>query len=223
MDKNKILVIAPHLDDEVIGCGGAIARFAKEGNEIYVAIITKGVTPLYSDIDIAKTRGEARCAHKILGVKKTHFLDFPAAELDTVMHRKLNQSIGELFQKIQPQVIFIPFLGDIHFDHQLVFCSSLVASRPVNQFSPVTIYAYEALSETNWNAPYITPAFIPNVFVDIEKYLDMKLAAFECFQSQCKKFPNERSLESIEYLAKLRGSQVNRKAAEAFLLIRGIV
>lgn len=220
---DNVIVIAPHPDDEVLGCGGVIARFIDEGRKVYVAIVTKGCEPLYTKEQVENGRQELRNAHKILGVTETYFLDFPAAELDQVMHRKLNQSLSELFQKIQPQSVFMPFFGDLHCDHRLSFVSALVASRSVNVLSPRQIYVYETLSETNWNAPYITPAFVPNVFIDIEKYLDKKLSAFKCFESQRKKFPHERSVECLEYLAKLRGAQVNRKAAEAFVLVREIL
>lgn len=220
---NRILIIAPHPDDEVLGCGGVMARFSGENSEIHVVIVTKGCSPLYSETQVACSRRETKKAHNLLGVKKSYWLDFPAAELDMVMHRELNQSLCELLKEVRPEVLFIPFLGDTHLDHQLVFSSSLVASRPASQFCPKSIYAYETLSETNWNAPHVTPAFVPNVFFDIEEYLEKKLAAFKCYASQCKVFPNERSIESLEYLAKLRGSQVNRKAAEAFMLIRNII
>lgn len=220
---DSVIIIAPHPDDEVLGCGGVIARFIDEGRKVYVAIVTKGCKPLYTKEQVKSGRQEVKKAHKILGITATYFLDFPAAELDQVMHRKINQSLSELFRKIQPQSVFIPFFGDLHCDHRLSFVSALVASRPVSVFSPRQIYVYETLSETNWNAPYITPTFVPNVFIDIEKYLDKKLNAFRCFKSQCKKFPHERSVECLEYLAKLRGAQVNRKAAEAFILVREIL
>jgi LmbE family N-acetylglucosaminyl deacetylase len=220
----KVLVIAPHPDDEVLGVGGTIAKFASKGNEIYVVVVTKGYPPLFSEDMVIRGRQEALKAHELLGVKKTFFLDkFPAAKLDTVPHSEINAELANIIHMLKPDILFIPFNGDIHLDHQQVFLSSLVAIRPNGcGFSPQSVYAYETLSETNWNAPYLTPGFIPNVFIDISDFLDKKIQAMKSYQSQVKPFPNERSLESLHALATLRGSTVGVKAAEAFVLIREI-
>lgn len=220
---NRVLIIAPHPDDEVLGVGGTIARFADEGHEVYVVIMTKGYPPDFSEETNQTDRQEALAAHQVLGVKETMFLSLPAARLDTVPHRDVNAQLFELIQKIQPNTLFIPFVGDIHIDHQLVFLSSLVAARPNNPDAPKAIYAYETLSETNWNAPYLTANFVPNVFVDISPYLETKLEAMGMYASQIKPFPNERSEESLRALATLRGSTVGRFAAEAFYLVRQVI
>jgi len=220
---NKVLVIAPHPDDEVLGVGGTIAKFASMGDEIYVVIVTKGYPPLFSEEMVIRGREEALKAHELLGVKKTFFLDkFPAAKLDTIPHSEINAELTNMIQMLKPDILFIPFNGDIHLDHQLVFLSSLVAVRPNGNFSPKCIFAYETLSETNWNAPYLTPGFIPNVFVDISDFIDRKIQAMKLYQSQLKPFPHERSIESLQALATLRGSTIGVRAAEAFVLIREI-
>ncbi len=217
--KDKILVIAPHTDDEVLGVGGTMARLAALGAEVCVAIMTEG----YSAEEIECDRQEALAAHKLLGVKQTIFLPLPAANLDTIPHRDINRHLNEVIQNIQPEVLYIPFTGDLHLDHQRVFLSALVAARPNRPGAPRAIYAYETLSETNWNAPYLAPNFVPNVFVDISNYLEMKIQAMQLYASQIKPFPNERSEESLRALATLRGSTVNCFAAEAFVLVREIV
>lgn len=219
----RILVIAPHPDDEVLGCGGTIAKLAADGNEVFVGILTKARPPLFSDEYIAQGRKEALIAHQLLGVKETFFFELPAAELDVTSHSTINQTVGKLMNDLQPDTVFIPFLGDLHLDHQRLFLSALVASRPNADVYPVKILAYETLSETNWNAPYLTPAFHPNVFFDISDYLGLKLKAFSAYQSQVKLFPHERSVDALEALAKLRGSTVFSKAAEAFVLIRDVI
>lgn len=218
----RALVLAPHPDDEVLGCGGTIARLAGMGREVHVGIITCGHEPRYSAASVAQVADEARAAHARLGVTRTHQLDFPAAELDRVAHGALNAGIDALVESIDPDTLFVPFLGDIHLDHQLVFASAMVAARPRARAFPVRIYAYETLSETNWNAAPLTPAFIPNVFVDIGEHLEAKLAAFALFASQVREAPDERSLATITALATLRGATVHRAAAEAFILIREI-
>lgn len=219
----RILVIAPHPDDEVLGCGGTMARLADMGSSVEVAIVTEGKPPRYDRVGVAKIRAEATAAHVLLGVRSTHYLDLPAAELDGIPHADLNAAIGALIEATMPDTIFVPFVGDIHLDHQLVFRSTMVAARPRQASYPRTILAYETLSETNWSAPYVEPIFAPTVYVDIASTLDRKLAAFAAYESQCCVFPNERSPEAIRALAMLRGATVHRHAAEAFVLVREVI
>lgn len=216
------LVIAPHPDDEVLGVGGTIARLSAQGAEVHVAIVTRGEPPRFSAEYTENVRAECAAAHRRLGVARTHYLDFPAAELDRIGHAELNARIGELVAEVAPDTLFVPFIGDIHLDHQLVFTSALVASRPRQAGVPVRILAYETLSETNWWAPGITPAFVPNVFVDIANTIETKIEAFREFHSQVKAVPDERSPEVIRALALVRGATVYRHAAEAFMLVRQI-
>lgn len=219
----RALVIAPHPDDEVLGCGGTMARLAAMGREVHVAVMTRGMAPRFSEEGVAAVKAEAHAAHALLGIKATHWRDFPAAELDRVAHADVNAAMGDLVREIAPDALFLPFLGDIHLDHQLIFLSGMVAARPRGAVYPLRVYAYETLSETNWSAPGITPAFHPNVFVDISDTVDLKCRAFsECFKSQVQAFPSERSLEALRALALLRGATVYRQAAEAFMLMREV-
>ncbi|MFN0192920.1 MAG: PIG-L deacetylase family protein [Aestuariivirga sp.] len=216
----RTLVIAPHPDDDVLGAGGTMAKIARSGQDVHVVVVTTGKPPAYSAESVARVRAEAAEAHGILGVKTTSWLDLPAAQLPEVANAQLNGTIRDAVTRISPRTIFAPFPGDIHIDHQLVFLSTLVASRPHQAEFPATLLAYETLSETNWNAPYITPPFVPNVFLDIEATLDKKLAAMRAFSSQLRAAPHERSLEALQALATLRGATVHRAAAEAFVLVR---
>jgi LmbE family N-acetylglucosaminyl deacetylase len=218
---DRALVIAPHPDDEVLGCGGTMARLAANGADVHVGIVTRATARFGPGAAETGVR-EARNAHQQLGVTRTHFLNLPAAELDTLPHARLNEAIGTLVAAVAPDTLFIPFVGDIHLDHQLAFLSSMVAARPRGAAPPRRVYAYETLSETNWYAPGITPAFTPNVHVDISATLERKLDALACYASQVKAFPDERSIEAVRALATLRGAAVNRRAAEAFLLLRQI-
>lgn len=218
----RTLVIAPHPDDEVLGCGGTIARIADSGQDVHVAIVTRGYEPAFSSESVEQVRAEMAEAHKILGVSQCHFLDLPAAALDTLPGAELNAAIGGLVAEVAPQTLFLPFVGDIHRDHQLIFTAGLVAARPRNLDAPRRIYAYETLSETNWAAPGVTEAFTPNVFFDVSETIERKVRAFACFESQVKPYPDERSLKTIEALATVRGSTVYLPAAEAFVLLREI-
>lgn len=219
----RILVIAPHADDEVLGVGGTIARFAAEGAEVYVVVVTCGYPPDYPPESSQEVRQQALLAHRLLGVKHTQFLPLPAANLDSVSYRDINRQLLDVIRNIRPEILYIPFNGDLHIDHQKVFLSALVAARPNSHYAPKAIYAYETLSETNWNAPYLTPNFVPSVFVDISGYLDAKIEAMQLYASQLKPFPHERSEEALRALATLRGSTVGRFAAEAFVLVREVI
>ena len=218
----RTLVIAPHPDDEVLGAGGTMARLAAAGNEVFVVVVTKGTAPAYSTEAIRQVRSEAALAHAHLGVRETFWLDHPAAQLAEIAHFALNASIQTLVAKLAPSTLLVPFLGDIHMDHQLVFMSSMVAARPHQADYPRTILSYETMSETNWNAPYLTPAFVPNVFIGIEDHVDRKLEAMAMFASQVRQPPHERSIETLRALATLRGSTVHKMAAEGFVLVRHV-
>ncbi len=219
---STVLVVAPHPDDEVLGVGGTIARLAREGACVDVAIVTKGRSPPFDAALIERGRSEALAAHRLLGVRETLFLDFPAAELDSVPHSDLNRALAAVIRERTPSTVFVPFVGDLHLDHQRIFHSALVAARPNSPHAPGQLYAYETLSETNWNAPYLSPVFQPNVFFDITQDLQTKLRAMSCFQSQLRAFPDERSIEAVEHLARYRGATVSRGAAEAFVLVRNV-
>jgi N-acetylglucosamine malate deacetylase 1 len=219
----RLLVIAPHPDDEVLGCGGTIARMAAQGAEVHVAVVTRGSPPAFTEEMTERVRSEAKAAHACLGVQQTHWLDLPAAQIAETPHATLNRALLTLLRDVVPDTLLVPFVGDVHMDHQLIFLSSLVAARPTQSQYPRTIMAYETVSETNWNAPYVTPSFVPNVFIDIASTLERKLEAASMFASQIRDFPHERSIETLRALAIVRGTAVHLKAAEAFVVLRNVI
>jgi LmbE family N-acetylglucosaminyl deacetylase len=219
----SILVIAPHPDDEILGCGGVIARHISGGDEVTVCIISNHDAPIYTSEHREITKQEARSAHKLLGIKETIFLDYAAVTLNDLPVYERNGAIGKVVKSVEPTVVYIPHAGDMHIDHRLVAESALVAVRPLANCSIREVYAYETLSETEWNAPRAEYAFIPNHFVDISKYLAQKLEAMSCFKSQLYDAPHPRSLEALSNLAKMRGATISVKAAEAFMLIRSVI
>ncbi len=223
MQTNNILILAPHPDDEVLGCGATIKRLSDEGHNLYVLVVTRGISKFYSDDKIENVRNEALQAHRLLGVQQTFFLDFPAPELDTVPLADISREISKVLSENKINVLYLPHRGDIHNDHRVVFNAGLVAARPVGGCTVTEIYAYETLSETEWAAPFADDAFIPTCFVNVEETLNAKMEAMKCFKSQLKAFPNPRSLETIEALAKFRGATVGFKSAEAFMVIRQII
>jgi len=212
-----ILVIAPHPDDEVLGCGGTIANHCQQGDAVYLCVVTKAYTPDWSKKFLKDRPKKVQRANKILGIKKTYFLDFPTVKLDTIPQKKLNEAILGIVKKVNPDVLFIPHRGDLNRDHRLIFEASLVATRPgPHQVS--RILSYESLSETEWGQP-IAP-FLPNVYVDISKTLDKKIAAMKCNQEEIRPMPHPRSLEIIKSLAQKRGSEAGLLCAESFALIK---
>lgn len=218
----RVLVIAPHPDDEIIGVGGTIAKRAKNGDEVFVCVVTKGQEPLFSKESVESVRQECREADKLLGVKRTVFLDFPAVMLETVPRYQLNSKICEVIQKVNPVEVYIPHRGDMQLDHQIVVDAAMVALRPRGEIYPKRIYAYETLSETGWNVPNTVNEFIPTVYEDITDTFHAKLDAMSMFETQLAPFPSARSIGAIEALARFRGASVSLGAAEAFSLIREV-
>lgn len=218
----RIAIVAPHPDDEILGCGGTMARAAEAGAEVHVVVVTRGQLPLFDAHLVRQIRSETLSAHEMIGVTDTQFLDFPAAALDQVKRSELNQALSAALTRIKPDMLLIPFVGDIHLDHQIIFNAALVYARPRSNDGPSCVLAYETLSETNWLAPGVTPAFVPNMFIDISDTIEKKIAAFQFFRSQVKPSPDERSIDAIRALATIRGATVYRNAAEAFVLVRQI-
>ncbi|MBE0655614.1 MAG: PIG-L family deacetylase [Bacteroidales bacterium] len=221
-NEKNILFIAPHPDDEVLGCGGIIKKLTDRNKNVWILVITRGKKEIYSEDKIQNVRQEALKAHTILGVSKTIFFDFPAPDLDLVSTSELAMNIVSVINDLEADTIYLPHRGDIHHDHRAVFYAGLVAARPVKNSPVKRIYTYETLSETEWAPPYGEDAFIPNRFVNICNEFPLKLEAMQCFKSQLREFPNSRSLKSIEALANFRGSTVGFTHAEAFMTIREI-
>lgn len=218
----SILVIAPHADDEIIGVGGTIARTIAEGSNVYVCVVTKGIEPLFSTEFMTQLRKETIKCHKQMGITKTFFLEYPSVMLEEQHRYEINQSLVNVLSEVNPDEVYIPHIGDMQKDHQIVAECAMVALRPKYSFAPRKIYAYETLSETGWNIPNIQNEFIPTSYVDISDFIDTKLKALQVFESQIAAFPNARSIEAVEALARYRGAVMNMNAAEAFTIIREI-
>jgi LmbE family N-acetylglucosaminyl deacetylase len=222
---NKVIVIAPHADDEILGCGGTIAKHIDELDDVFVIIATNasiGAPELFSRNSVNETRLEAINAHKFLGIKETFFLEFPAPALNAFPEFKISLALGEIFQKIQPTHLYLPHPGDLHQDHKAIYRAGIVAARPLGDMILRNIYIYETLSETEW-APMNEVGFRPNCFVDISRFFDKKIGAMNWYKSQLKDFPHSRSIKTIEALATLRGSTVGINRAEAFYIEREII
>ena len=220
--KKRVLVVAPHPDDEVLGAGGTIAKYSAQGHEVFVLIISGHLPPIYSRKAYEETVSEAYSAFSVLGVEKSEFLEIPATMIGDQPLHEVNGRISKVVSDFNPQIVLCPY-PDRHIDHRLVFDSVMVATRPVGVGRNIEILAaYETLSETHWNAPHIEPNFTPNWVVDISDYIDAKLAALKCYESQITDFPGPRSIEAVESLAKFRGTQAGFGYGEGFHIVRMI-
>lgn len=220
----KILVIAPHADDEVLGMGGTIARFAEEGKTVVVAVMTgHGAEPhpLWPKSTWDTVRAECQAAADILGVSEIIFEDLPAACLDSTPTWKINGVVEKLVERVSPQEIYLPFAYDLHKDHGSIAYAVNVAIRPylARAGSVRKVLAYETLSETHLAPPYLAPAFQPNVFFDISDTLQCKLDAMRAYQSQIQADNLPRSIAALSALAILRGTHIGCNAAEGFVLL----
>jgi LmbE family N-acetylglucosaminyl deacetylase len=221
VNPKRIVIIAPHPDDETLGTGGTIARFADAGVEVSVLIVSGHLPPLYPPSAFETTRREADKALKLLGAKRWHYEQVPATKVHELPVADLNGRIVKFVREIKPEVVLLPF-PDRHIDHRVIFDASVVACRPVHADAPRLVLAYETLSETHWNAPGIEPAFVPEFFVDITGVIERKISALACYESQVNDVPS-RSVEAVKALAKFRGSQNGCGYAEAFKVIRAVI
>ena len=216
-----MVVIAPHPDDETLGAGGTIARFAAVGVEVSVLIVSGHLPPLYPPAAFETTRREAQEAVAIMGAARVEFLEIPATYVHQKPVAEVNGAIARFVRDANAEWVLLPF-PDRHIDHRTIFDASVVACRPVHPSAPRTVLAYETLSETHWNVGGIEPAFIPDFYVDISDHIETKVAALKAYASQVHETPS-RSIDACRALAKFRGSQNGCEFAEAFKVVRIVV
>ena len=223
----KYLVIAAHPDDEVLGCGGSMAKWIKTGNEVHLLIMAEGATSRGKHRDRESCSEElsilaksVKQAADILGVKSVKMLDYPDNRMDSVDLLDVVKSVEEIVEKLKPELVVTHHAGDLNIDHQIVHHAVMSACRP--QFGSLVkrILSFEVPSATEWNSHTASIPFIPNWFEDISKTLELKIAALEAYKSEMRKWPHSRSIKGVEHLAHLRGASVGCEAAEAFVLIR---
>tara|TARA_B100000787_G_scaffold152593_1_gene126350 strand:+ start:43981 stop:44655 length:675 start_codon:yes stop_codon:yes gene_type:complete len=218
----KVLILSPHADDEILGCGGFISKFSKQNYHINVLILTnanKGAPEIYSPEKIKEIRNEAKISNNFIGTKKLFFEDLPALNLSNYPIYKIANVINKYIAEINPEIVLIPSANDIHDDHKIIFKAAKVSMRFNKKNNIKKILSYEVLSETEWNEN--EKSFNPNYFVKLDKSdIDKKVKAFLKYKSQVKKFPHPRSKEAIINLSKVRGSHVFMRHAEAFKVER---
>jgi len=221
MNNRRILIIAAHPDDEVLGCGGTIARHVDAGDSVEVIFVADGVTsrPACPQSEIAKRQEAARTALGILGVHRQHQLAFPDNRLDTVPLLDIVQALERLITLIAPEVVYTHHHGDLNVDHRRVHEAVLTACRPQPRNCIREIYSFEVMSSTEWNSSGKQP-FIPQMYIDISAQLTRKLEALAAYGDELRQAPHSRSIEHLRSLATHRGHEVGMLAAEAFSAIR---
>jgi len=222
------LIIAAHPDDEVLGCGGTIARLTNEMKDVFVAILGEGITSRYNkreqaDVSALETlRNSSKSVSKLLGVKELFLYNLPDNRFDTIPLLDIVKIIEALIDKVKPSTVFTHHGGDLNIDHSIIHRATLTATRPICGQPVKKVYAYEVPSSTEWAFDQFSQVFRANVFIDIGTTLEKKIKAMELYESEVRPFPHPRSPEALRLLAKRWGSVVGLDAAEAFELIREV-
>ena len=220
----KILIVAAHPDDEVLGCFGTVARLIQEGYEAYTLILGEGKTSRDEerqvDIrldDLAILSSEIENANNIIGIKKVFVESFPDNRFDSVDLLDIIKVVLKVKEEVQPDIIFTHYEHDLNIDHQVTYKAVMTATRPMENECVKEIYSFEILSSTEWNYPL---SFSPDTYFDINNTLDQKIEAMEKYASELCDYPHPRSLEGINLNARYQGMRVGKRAVEAFKSVR---
>ena len=223
----EILVIAAHPDDEVLGCGGAIARHARAGDSVRVVIMAEGVTSRTGPTAQAEVLGQLKVAatkaNQILGANELIMEGLPDNRIDSMDRLAVIQRVEAHIERWQPSIVYTHHVGDVNVDHQLVHHAVVTACRPQPLCCVERLLFFEVASSTEWQPPGSGVPFQPNWFVDITETLDAKLAALDAYRVEMREWPHPRSLRAVEHMARWRGASVGVTAAEAFSLGRQIL
>lgn len=228
-DKSNILVVVAHPDDEVLGCGGVIAKHADSGNYVYTLILGEGIASRYKEKKVVKKKEfrdlkiQAEKASRILGVKKIFFSDFPDNSFDSIPILNIIKEIERIKNITKPSIVYTHYYGDLNIDHSIVYKAVLTASRPLKDEIVREIYSFEVPSSTEWHGSDKEASFIPDRFVDISNTIKKKIEALRCYKQELRPYPHPRSVKGIRVLASKRGMEAGLKFAESFETIRAIV
>ncbi|MDG2127386.1 MAG: PIG-L family deacetylase [Fuerstiella sp.] len=215
MPHKRVLVIAAHPDDELLGCGGTVALHTQAGDEVTSVIVCEGESLRYGEDGVGQTDHIQEPA-RVLGVKEARTLKFPDQKLDTFTLTEIITPLEQAVQDTRPHIIYTQYGGDINRDHELLFKAMLVASRPTEDFIEA-VYAFDTASSTEWAYPR---TFIPDVWVDITSTLQTKLDAMACYESEVRAYPHPRSLDALANRSAAWGNQCCMKHAEVFMTVR---
>ena len=211
----RVLVIAAHPDDELLGCGGTVALHVKAGDTVTTVIVCEGESFRYGPAGVGQAQHMRRAAD-VLGVADLRPLGFPDQRLDTLTLTEIIAPLERIVREVQPQIVYCQYGGDINQDHEILFKAVLVATRATEP-AIEAVYAYDTASSTEWGFPR---RFVPDTWVDISTTLEQKLAAMACYESELRPYPHPRSLEALRHRARAWGNQQCLEAAEVFVTVR---
>lgn len=222
MNEKRVLVVAAHPDDEVLGCGGTVRKWRDCGAQTYALILAQGIAARGEEEGdslnkkIETLRANAKAAANIAGYHEIMFGDFPDNRMDSVDLLDITSVVERYIKDYEPQIILTHHHGDLNVDHRLSYQAVITACRPLQGCSVKEIYTYETPSSTEWNFPYYKNKFSPNFFVDITDTLQAKLDAVCCYATETRRAPHPRSSEALKAIAVRWGSVVGLDYAEAF-------
>ncbi|UJQ96055.1 PIG-L deacetylase family protein [Mariluticola halotolerans] len=222
---DRALIIAAHPDDEVLGCGGTMAKLAAGGTDVHVLFLADGVTArqeqsVADNAALERRRAAAGKACSILGASGVEFEDYPDNRMDTIALLSIAQSVESRIAAVKPELILTHYGNDLNIDHQRINQAVVTACRPQNRLCVKTLLFFEVGSSTEWQTPDFGRTFAPNWFEDISPFLEQKLQAMSAYEEELRDWPHPRSLKGIESLAAWRGASIGCDAAEAFVLGR---
>ncbi len=225
-----VCVIAAHPDDEVLGCGGAIAKHIQQGDDVHVLIMSEGITSRDQDRNVEKRSDElsdlvsaAQEANKILGSTSLAFSQFPDNRMDSVDLLDVVKVVEGFFNDKNPKIVYTHHFSDVNIDHQTVHNAVVTAARPLPGSQLESVLFFEVLSSTEWQVAGNQKYFQPNWFVDISDTVNKKCDAMKVYNTELREWPHPRSVRGLEALASLRGCTIGVDAAEAFVLGRKII
>jgi LmbE family N-acetylglucosaminyl deacetylase len=218
----RVLVVSAHPDDEILGVGGTVAAHSDRGDSVQLAILCEGISMRYGAERTHEVCEQSHKAAAILGVSDVAIRNLPDQRLDTMPVSQVAKEVEGLVQGFRPEAVYTHFAGDINRDHRTLAEAVLIATRPYAAPFVREILMFETPSSTEWGAAQLSPTFQPNVFVDIGKTLERKLAAFACYTAEVRPEPHPRSLAALRDRAKYWGSLVNCGAAEPFACVRSL-
>ena len=219
----RTLIVAPHPDDELLGCGGTLLRRLDDGNVLGWLLMTSIKKERgWTELRINQRNAEIEKVRLGLSIDSQHLylLDFPTAELDQISMQKLVGEISTVFTDFEPTEVLLPHPGDVHSDHRVTFEAASACTKWFRYPSIKRVLTYETLSETEFGLNPVEKSFAPNLFVDISNQLESKLQLLSLYKSELGELPFPRSIESVRSLAVLRGCQMGTNFAEAFQILR---
>jgi LmbE family N-acetylglucosaminyl deacetylase len=218
----RVLVVCAHPDDEVLGAGGTIARHAKDGDTVDVAILATGIAsrggePNEIAKQLAGLRENAKRASALLGVTHLELGEFEDQAMDAMRLLDIVRAVEAHVRRVRPEVVYTHHHGDLNADHRLTYQAVLTATRPVAEPAVRRILSFEISPNTDLNVPNL---FAPTVYVDISTTIEKKIAALEAYEGEVRAFPHPRSREALVASSQRWGSVANMRNAEAFQLVR---